>query len=479
MALTPAVVRYAAAGCSRDADGRIVRRAPRVRQGLARRRWRARFLAPAPAEMLDALVARRAAHRRRRRELARRRAGGRGHHRRGRLRRPHRQPAARRAVPDHPRRCATSSSAKHGYDAADPRRRGGRPRHAGARSPRRSRWARPTCSPARSTRPRVESGSSDDGARRCWPQAELADVTMAPAADMFEMGVKVQVLKRGTMFADARRQALRALRGAPGLEAHPGRRARAQLEKDDVPRAASTQIWADTPATSGSSATRARSTRGRARPASTGWRWCSAGTSASPARWANAGEPTAALDYQIWCGPAMGAFNAWAAGSFLADPAQPHRRADRPQPARRAPPSSRAPSSSARTASPVPAGAFDFRPRPARAEHACSQRDRNACLDIDVTAGRHRRHGRASSPARCDSQGFWRDILARARPASPTSRRTHWLIEDYYDPDPAGARQDLLPARRASSPDVAFDPLEFGVPPNIAAGDRHRPAARR
>ena len=27
-----------------------------------------------------------------------------------------------------------------------------------------------------------------------------ADVTMAPAADMFEMGVKVQVLKRGTMF---------------------------------------------------------------------------------------------------------------------------------------------------------------------------------------------------------------------------------------------------------------------------------------
>ena len=32
-------------------------------------------------------------------------------------------------------------------------------------------------------------------------QARQADIAMAPAADMFEMGVKVQVLKRGTMFA--------------------------------------------------------------------------------------------------------------------------------------------------------------------------------------------------------------------------------------------------------------------------------------
>jgi len=32
-------------------------------------------------------------------------------------------------------------------------------------------------------------------------QASMTDVSMAPAADMFEMGVKLQVLKRGTMFA--------------------------------------------------------------------------------------------------------------------------------------------------------------------------------------------------------------------------------------------------------------------------------------
>jgi hypothetical protein len=36
--------------------------------------------------------------------------------------------------------------------------------------------------------------------------------------------------------------------------------------------------------------------------------------------WANTGEPTRRIDYQIWCGPAMGAFNEWTKGSFLATP---------------------------------------------------------------------------------------------------------------------------------------------------------------
>ena len=36
--------------------------------------------------------------------------------------------------------------------------------------------------------------------------------------------------------------------------------------------------------------------------------------------WAITGEPSRRLDYQIWCGPAMGAFNQWAKGSFLEKP---------------------------------------------------------------------------------------------------------------------------------------------------------------
>jgi trans-AT polyketide synthase/acyltransferase/oxidoreductase domain-containing protein len=37
-------------------------------------------------------------------------------------------------------------------------------------------------------------------------------------------------------------------------------------------------------------------------------------------RWANAGEPSRRMDYQIWCGPAMGAFNEWTKGTDLAKP---------------------------------------------------------------------------------------------------------------------------------------------------------------
>jgi hypothetical protein len=35
-------------------------------------------------------------------------------------------------------------------------------------------------------------------------------------------------------------------------------------------------------------------------------------------KWAIAGDEARHLDFQIWCGPAMGAFNAWVEGSFLA-----------------------------------------------------------------------------------------------------------------------------------------------------------------
>jgi PfaD family protein len=38
-------------------------------------------------------------------------------------------------------------------------------------------------------------------------------------------------------------------------------------------------------------------------------------------RWAIAGDTGRRNDYQIWCGPAMGAFNRWTAGSWLAAPA--------------------------------------------------------------------------------------------------------------------------------------------------------------
>ena len=37
-------------------------------------------------------------------------------------------------------------------------------------------------------------------------------------------------------------------------------------------------------------------------------------------RWSNVGEPGRQMDYQIWCGPSMGAFNDWVRGTYLEQP---------------------------------------------------------------------------------------------------------------------------------------------------------------
>jgi PfaD family protein len=39
-------------------------------------------------------------------------------------------------------------------------------------------------------------------------------------------------------------------------------------------------------------------------------------------RWAIEGRSERRADYQLWAGPALGAFNSWARGSLLADPSQ-------------------------------------------------------------------------------------------------------------------------------------------------------------
>jgi acyl transferase domain-containing protein len=68
-------------------------------------------------------------------------------------------------------------------------------------------------------------------------------------------------------------------------------------------------------------------------------------------------------------------------------------------------------------------------------------------------------------PGSTDSLGFWRDIFA-GRDLIKEVPPTHWLIEDYYDPDPSTPDRTYS-KRGAFLSDVAFDPLEFGIPPNI------------
>ena len=125
----------------------------------------------------------------------------------------------------------------------------------------------------------LESGLSPVG-KKLLCQAGLADVVMAPAADMFELGVEVQVLKRGTMFGVRAKRLYEAYHAYDGIEAHPRRRPPAPREGDLPGRPR------DDLAGLRAVLRRARPPGARAREPrspSTAWRWSSAGTSASPA----------------------------------------------------------------------------------------------------------------------------------------------------------------------------------------------------
>ena len=163
----------------------------------------------------------------------------------------------------------------------------------------------------------VESGSSDT-VRKMLAQVEQADIAMAPAADMFEMGVRVQVLKRGTMFP------MRAAKLYELYRAHPALENLAEADRNFVEkqilRATLDQAWRSTRAffLERDPAQVERAERDPKHQMALVFR-SYLGLSS---RWANAGDPERVMDYQVWCGPAMGAFNEWTRGSFLEQPQQ-------------------------------------------------------------------------------------------------------------------------------------------------------------
>jgi len=158
----------------------------------------------------------------------------------------------------------------------------------------------------------VESGTSDL-VRKMLAEARQADIAMAPAADMFEMGVKVQVLKRGTMFAMRAGKLYELYRAHDAIEQIPPAE-RAGLEKNYF-KAPLETIWDQTRDyfLTRDPAQVERAERDAKHKMALVFRWYLGQSS----HWANAGEPSRGVDYQIWCGPAMAAFNDWVRGSFL------------------------------------------------------------------------------------------------------------------------------------------------------------------
>jgi len=146
--------------------------------------------------------------------------------------------------------------------------------------------------------------------------AEFPDVAMAPAADMFELGVDVQVLKRGTMFPMRARRLYELYQRHASLEEIPTSD-RQRLERQLFGRPLEA-VW-DAVVDYFSERDPAQLERAADDPKrrmALVFRWYLGLAS----RWANTGEPGRELDYQIWCGPAMGSFNDWVRGSALEPP---------------------------------------------------------------------------------------------------------------------------------------------------------------
>ncbi|MBF2006662.1 MAG: PfaD family polyunsaturated fatty acid/polyketide biosynthesis protein [Chlorogloeopsis fritschii C42_A2020_084] len=158
----------------------------------------------------------------------------------------------------------------------------------------------------------VEAGTSEI-VKEMLAEAEINQTEMAPAADMFELGAQVQVLKNRTLFPNRAKKLYQIYRNYPSWQDIP------QQEREDIEkryfRSSFEQVWQGVqeyfslrdPKQLIKAAEQPKHQMALV------FRWYLGLSS----RWAQQGTSDRAVDFQIWCGPVMGSFNHWVKGSFM------------------------------------------------------------------------------------------------------------------------------------------------------------------
>ncbi len=158
----------------------------------------------------------------------------------------------------------------------------------------------------------VEAGTSEH-VRQLLSKVASTDVMMAPASDMFEMGVELQVLKRGSLFGPRAKKLHDYYTRYNSIDEIPAEERKILEEKTF--RAPLETIWQNCidffQERDPEQIERAKDNPKRKMALI--FRWY-LGLSSN---WANAGKLDRKMDFQIWCGPAMGAFNDWVKGTYL------------------------------------------------------------------------------------------------------------------------------------------------------------------
>ncbi|MBF0289025.1 MAG: PfaD family polyunsaturated fatty acid/polyketide biosynthesis protein [SAR324 cluster bacterium] len=162
----------------------------------------------------------------------------------------------------------------------------------------------------------VEAGTCEH-TKKLLAQVGMADVMMAPASDMFEQGGQLQVVKRGTMFPMRAQKLYAFYKNYNSLEDIPTIE-REELESE-IFRKPLESVWEETQAyfMERDPEHLEEMKKHPKRIMALIFRWYLGVSS----HWSNNGEKGREIDYQIWCGPSMGAFNAWAKNSCLEEPA--------------------------------------------------------------------------------------------------------------------------------------------------------------
>ena len=308
--LTPAIVQYRAAGLSRDASGSICIQ-NRIIAKISRREIALLFLQPAPQNILDELLAK-GAITPEQAELAQTVPmadditveGDSGGH-------TDNQPL----VSLLPSIIALRDQTQAQVHFAEPVRIGA----AGGISTPESALAAFMMGAAYVVTGSVNQACVESGAcehtRSLLAQTAMADVTMAPSADMFELGARVQVLKKGSFFPMRAQKLYDLYMTCDSIEDIPAD-VRTDLESKVFKRTLD-DIWQETTAffAKRSPEQIVKAEQNPKKKMALIFRWYLGLSS----RWSRDGVEDRKLDYQVWCGPSMGAFNEWVRGTYLED----------------------------------------------------------------------------------------------------------------------------------------------------------------
>ena len=164
----------------------------------------------------------------------------------------------------------------------------------------------------------IESGV-DQSVRDMLAQAGIADCGNCVCADMFEQGVQVQVLKKGTLLPLRANELYQLYKQYPSIDAIPDE-IKNKIEQQYFKKTVD-EIWQETQTFFAERNPKQleRAARDAHYRMALIFRWYLGNSS----RWPLVGELSRQTDYQIWCGPCIGAFNQWIQQSPLAE--QKHR----------------------------------------------------------------------------------------------------------------------------------------------------------